>query len=73
MKNLLFKSSNNDLLKICQSIDTIQKNVLYVTYRVDLLVKKLDVFLVDSKLQKQVDEYFEEDSEPTPESDKEPD
>ncbi len=73
MKNFIFKSSNPDLQKMFQSIETMQKNILYVTYRIDLLVKKLDVLVTDKNLQKQVDEYFEEDAEHIPEEDKEPD
>ncbi len=44
-----------------QSIETIQKNVLYVTYRIDMLIKRFDKLTTDQNLQKQVDEYFEED------------
>ncbi len=61
MKNFIFKSTEADLQKMFQSIETIQKNVLYVTYRVDTLLKKFNEITVDQHLQKQVDEYFEED------------
>ncbi len=67
MKNFIFKSNASDLQKMFQSIETIQKNVLYVTYRVDMLIKRYDKMLTDKSLQKQVDEYFDEDSENIPE------
>jgi len=62
MKNFIFKSTEADLQKMFQSIETIQKNVLYVTYRIDMLIKRIDKITVDKDLQKQVDEYFEDTS-----------
>ncbi len=73
MKNFIFKSTDADLQKMFQSIDTIQKNVLYITYRVDMLIKRFDKLEIDKGLQKQVDDYFEEDNEHIPDEDKEPD
>ncbi len=67
MTKFIFKSNASDLQKISQSIDTIQKNVLYCTYRLDWLYKHMGTFLTDNKLQKQVDEYFEEDQKDIPE------
>ncbi len=69
MKNFLFKSTEADLQKMFQSIETIQKNVLYITYRVDMLIKRYDKLEIDKGLQKQVDEYFENDSHPDDEKD----
>ncbi len=71
MTKFIFKSNSSDLQKISQSIDTIQKNVLYLTYRMDMLIKRYDKVLVDKGLQKQVDEYF--DDEDTSHEDKERD
>ncbi len=68
MNKFLFKSSDADFQKLIQSIDTIQKNVLYVTYRIDMLIKRYDKIELDKGLQKQVDEYFEDDSNITPDS-----
>ncbi len=65
MKNFIFKSTNADLHKMFQSIETIQKNVLYLTYRTDMIIKTLNKLTVDAGLQKQVDEYFEETSPQT--------
>ncbi len=60
MKNFVFKSSKPDLQKMFQLLETIQKNGLYCTYRLDSLLKNFDSFLKDKKLQTQVDEYFDE-------------
>ncbi len=66
MKNFIFKSTTADLQKMFQSIETIQKNVLYITYRTDMLIKRFDKMIVDENLQHQVDEYFEEGASTTP-------
>ncbi len=71
MKNFIFKSTDADLQKMFTILDTIQKNGLYCTYRIDSLLKNFDKLLTDKSLQKQVDEYFE-DEQPIPEEDKEP-
>ncbi len=60
MKNFIFKSTDADLQKMFQLLETIQKNGLYCTYRIDSLLKNFDKLLTDKTLQKQVDEYFEE-------------
>ncbi len=62
MKNFIFKSTAADLQKMFQLIETIQKNVLYLTYRIDMLIKRSNEDHADKGLQKQVDEYFEEDT-----------
>ncbi len=73
MKNFIFKSTAADLQKMFQYIETIQKNVLYITYRVDMLIKRYDKLEIDKGLQTQVDEYFDEDSENNiPDEDKTP-
>ncbi len=61
MKNFIFKSNASDLQKMFQSIETIQKNVLYLTYRVDKILKEVCTLRIDKSMQKQVDEYFEKD------------
>ncbi len=65
MTKFIFKSNASDLQKISQSIETLQKNTLYITYRVDTLLKKVNELVIDKGLQKQVDEYFEETSPQT--------
>ncbi len=65
MKNFIFKSSDADLQKMFQLLETIQKNVLYSTYRTDSVLKKINELVNDKGLQKQVDEYFDETSHQT--------
>ncbi len=73
MTKFIFKSNASDLQKISQSIETVQKNVLYITFRVDMIIKKMENLEVDKGLQRQVDDYFEETSPQTDNDDKEPD
>ncbi len=61
MTKFIFKSNASDLQKISQSIETVQKNVLYLTYRTDSMLKILKELTIDKGLQKQVDKYFEDD------------
>ncbi len=68
MTKFIFKSNASDLQKISQQLETIQKNVLYLTYRTDSLLKKVNALVVDKGLQQQVDEYFEEDKSNTEDS-----
>ncbi len=60
MKNFIFKSSAADLQKMFQSIETIQKNILYLTYRVDSILKSVRALEVDKSLQKTVDEFYDD-------------
>ncbi len=65
MKNFIFKSTDADLQKIISIIGSelnlLQKNILYITYRVDSILKNTKQLVTDKGLQKQVDEYFEQD------------
>ena len=70
MKNFIFKSTDADFKKMFSIIETIQKNVLYLTYRIDTLLKEVKSLTVDKGLQSQVDEYFEQD-ETSPQTDPE--
>ncbi len=63
MKNFIFKSADADLQKMFQLLETIQKNGLYCTYRIDSLLKNFEKLLTDKSLQKQVDQYFSEDTQ----------
>ncbi len=71
MKNFIFKSSNPDLQKMFQYIETkldVQNsNVLYLTHRLDYLIRQFKIYSTDTSLQKQVDDYFEDDSKNIPE------
>ncbi len=59
MKNFIFKSSvrTPDLQKIV-TIDLIQKNVLYLTYQCDKILKILQEMQTDKGLQKQVTDFY---------------
>ncbi len=63
MTKFIFKSDKSDLQKISQSIEVLQKNILYITYRVDVLIKRFNQADIDKGLQKQVDDYFEDNPE----------
>ncbi len=65
MNKFLFKSTAADLSKILSILETIQKNGLYATYRLDWLYKHFGDIISDKKLQTQVDEYFDETSHQT--------
>ncbi len=67
------KSNESDFSSLQHDpfLDIMNKNILYLTHSIDkclLVLKKLEV---DSGLQKQVDEYFEETS-PQTDSDEQP-
>ncbi len=71
MNKFLFKSADADLQKLFQLTVIIQKNVLYITHRIDLIIRELNEIKTDKGLQKQVDQYFEEDTENIPEKEPE--
>ena len=70
MKNFIFKSTEADLHKMFTEIDTIQKNVLYLTHQVDFIRKLLVETKHDKDLQTTVDKYFDEDISSNPSEDK---
>ncbi len=64
MLNFKNISPNADFYSKLQSqITILSKNVLYITYMQDKILKILTRLDADKGLQKQVDEYFEEDAE----------
>ncbi len=74
MKNFIFKSADADLQKMFAILDTIQRNVLYITYRVDKVLKEVTTERIDKSLQTTVDDYYEtDDTEHIPDTDKESD
>ncbi len=72
MNKFLFKSTDADFKKMFSIIETLQKNVLYITYRLDKCLSILETLKVDTGVQKQVTDFYE-DTEHIPEDDKEPD
>ncbi len=71
MKFDFSKSTDADFRNKLQSdIFILMKNVLYLTHAVDRLNKNVTFILNNSNLQKQVDEYFDDDDkEDIPDSD----
>ncbi len=67
MKNFIFKSSDADLQKMFSILENLQKNIVYITYKVDNIIKIVKTLDMNSNLQKQVDSYFDEDMEHIPE------
>ncbi len=67
MKNFIFKSTGADLQKMFQlfetKLDVCSANILYITHQIDFVRKKLIELVNDKSLQKQVDEYFEDNAE----------
>ncbi len=74
MKNFIFKSTGADLQKIItiigSQLNLQEKNILYITYRVDKILKILREEQTDKGLQKQVDSYYEDDQIKLPEDGK---
>ncbi len=70
MKFDFSKSTSADLSnKITISkLDILMKNVLYLTHQVDYIRKRVNELVIDKGLQKQVDEYFAEDDETSPQT-----
>ncbi len=60
MNKFLFKSTDADFKKLSSNIETIQKNVLYLTFQIDFIRKILNQQVVDKALQSQATEYFED-------------
>ncbi len=68
MNKFLFKSTDADLQKFTSILETIQKNVLYLTYRLDSVLKQVNKLVIDKDLQLQVDKFFpNENAHPMPE------
>ncbi len=67
MKNFIFKSNESDLQKMFSILENLQKNIVYITYKVDAIIKVVKSLENSSNLQKQVDEYFDQDTEHIPE------
>ncbi len=57
MKNFIFKSTVADLQKMFQYLETSQKNIVYLTYQVDKILKIVRSTQIDESLQKQIPDY----------------
>ncbi len=62
MKNFIFKSNESDLQKMFSILENLQKNIVYITYKTDAILKLVKKTDNDIGLQKQVDAYFDEDN-----------
>ncbi len=67
MKNFIFKSTAADLQKIFSILENLQKNIVYITYKQDAILKLVKQLGADAGLQKQVDEFFEDSEKDIPE------
>ncbi len=68
--NLKFKSSEPDLkFNIQSQLRILNQNILYLTREVDKVVRLVKQIAVDKNLQEQVDKYFDEDEETSPQTD----
>ncbi len=65
MKNFIFKSTDADLQKMFAILDTVQKNVLYLTHQADYIRQQVVKLTHDKDLQSTVDKYFDETSHQT--------
>ncbi len=72
MNKFLFKSTDADFKKMFSIIETMQKNILYITYHLDKCLVILRKQETDDSCQKQVDDFYET-SPQTDNEDKEPD
>ncbi len=59
MNKFLFKSTDADFKKMFSIIETMQKNILYITYHLDKCLVILRTQEADKGVQKQVDEFYE--------------
>ncbi len=76
MKNFIFKSSAEGfgLIKnVFNKLELVLTEQRHQRSDLSIVILKLDKLINSVNLQKQVDEYFDEDSENIPEEDKEPD
>ncbi len=63
MKNFIFKSNASDLQKMFSILENLQKNMVYSTYKLDNILKLVKSLDIDNKLQKGVDNYFQQDED----------
>ncbi len=59
MNKFFLKSTDADFQKLIQQISTIHKNILYITYQVDYIRKKVMDLETNNNLQRQVDDFYD--------------
>ncbi len=68
--NLKFKSSEPDLkFNIQSQFRILNQNILYLTREVDDIKRLIKQVVVNKDLQTQVDKYFDDDNETSPQTD----
>ncbi len=65
MKNFIFKSTDADLQKMFQQIETIQKNLLYTTHQIDRILKIVASLHTNMETTRQASQYYETKFEET--------
>ncbi len=69
MNKFLFKSADADFQKLFQllktKLDTESKNILYITYQSDKILKIVKDLENMSKMQKKIEEFYDEASHQT--------
>ncbi len=63
MNKFFLKSTDTDFQKLIQQVNTIHKNVLYITYQVDFIRKRVQAIETNEGLQKQVSDFYNQDPE----------
>ncbi len=67
MKNFIFKSAYADLHKMFTKLDTIQTEQRHARSDLAYIIRHINRIAADQNLQKQVDQYFEDDVKDIPE------
>ncbi len=73
MKNFIFKSEADFHKIVFNKLDMIQSEQRHARCDLAYIIRAMNRLINDDKLQKQVDQYFDDDNEHIPEEDKEPD
>ncbi len=71
MTNFIFKSQWT-YKKLCQQLDIIQAEQRHARSDMAIILRYFNKYLTDVKLQKQVDEYFEDETSPQTDSENKP-
>ncbi len=59
MKNFIFKSTDADLHKMFSILENLQKNLVYVTYKVDAIIKTVRSLETNARCQKEADSFYD--------------
>ncbi len=59
MKNFIFKSRSPDLQKMFSILENLQKNMLYITYKSDKILKLVNSMEINSRTEKEALSFYE--------------